>query len=197
MTVLTVAAVGTQAYSQYKQGSETNKAYRRQAELTEMQGEQQYKAGQKQSELIQDSAKQEGKAQKLQEAQIFSAQRAALAANGIDLSSVTAQDITSDSFNKAKIDEMNMRYNADINSWTTMENARQKRWSSKLEASQLRYSGKQAKRAGTMQAFTTLAVGAAKMGAGAAGTPATAGKGGYGLGTPKGSINMGTWTKLA
>lgn len=50
-------------------------------------------------------------------------QRASMAASGIGGGSVTAEDITSDTFSKAKKDEMAIRLNADLSSWNILRNA--------------------------------------------------------------------------
>lgn len=150
-------AGGTQAYSQYQQGVATNKYYQSLADASEKRGEAAYKTGLKQSQLIQDAAKVENKSQELKAAETASSQRAALAANGIDLSSVTAQDIASDTFSKAKMDELNLRYNADMKSWQAIEEGNQALWSSKIEAGQYRAAGKSAKKTGAINAFSTLA----------------------------------------
>lgn len=164
ISVAMAVSGGMSAYGQYQEGVATNKYYQSLADASIKKGEADYKTGVKQSELIQTSAKSQDKAQKLQAAEAASAQRAALAANGVDLSSVTAQDIASDTFSKAKMDELNLKYNADMKSWQAMEQARQSVWSSKIQADQYRVAGKNAKQAGKLKAFTTLVGTAASIG---------------------------------
>jgi len=153
---VTATAGGVSAYSSYKQGAATKKYYDYMADQSRIEGESVYKAGKKQSELVQESAKQEGKRHKIGTAELASTQRAAMVANGMDLSSVTAQDIASDSMSKAKLDEISMRYNADVKSWSIMEDSKYKRWSANVQADQYGYAGKSAKKAGKMEAFNTL-----------------------------------------
>lgn len=199
---LTAAAGSASAYGQYKQGSSTKKYYDKLADQSRMEGDLALKLGDKQSELVQDAAKQEGKVQKLQSADLESAQRAALVSNGIDLSSVTAEDIASDSMGKAKLDELMIRFNADSKSWSIKQDAKYKKWTAYQNADNLNYQGKAAKQQGKMGAATTLLSTAASMamigagGLGSSGTAAKAGQGGYGAGTPSGARNMGSWTKL-
>jgi len=196
----TAIAGGMQAYGQYKEGSATNKYYKGVANAQEEQGRIEYARGEKQSELIQDSAKITGMKQNTEEAQVAAQQRATMVANGIDLSSVTSADLASETMSKGRFDELAIRYNADINSWNTMEDAKYKKWAQYTQASQSRATGKNALSAGKTKAFTTLLSTAASMaggamlagaGGGGAGTMAQAGKSGYGAGTPSGVFNTG------
>jgi len=159
----TAVAGGMQAYGQYKEGAAVNKYRKGVANIQEQQGDILLKRGEKQSELIQDSAKFTGEKQKIEAAQVESAQRAALVANGVDLSSVTAQDLVSDTLSKSRLDELAIRYNADINSWNTTEEAKFKKWSLYTEAAQSRASGANALASGKRKAFTTLLSTAASM----------------------------------
>jgi hypothetical protein len=159
----TAVAGGMQAYGQYQEGSATNKYMQRVAETQEEQGRIELARGQKQSELIQDSAKFTGTKQSTDAARVESAQRAALVAKGIDLSSVTAQDLASETMSKSKLDELAIRYNADINSWNVMQDAKYKKWGLDTEAMYSRLTGKNAKKSGQRQAFTTLLGTAASM----------------------------------
>lgn len=164
-TALTLTAVsgGMQAYGQYKEGTATKKYLDNVADLKEQQGKIELARGQKQSELIQDSAKFEGVKQKKSAAQVASAQRATLVANGIDLSSGTATDLVKETIDNARLDELAIRYNANIQSWNTTEDAKFRKWGLDVEASQARTSGANAKASGKRQAFTTLLSTAASM----------------------------------
>ena len=165
VAVLAAQAIagGMQAYGQYKEGAATNKYYKGVAAMQEEQGRIEYARGEKQSELIQDSAKWQGKKQKTEAAQVASSQRVAMAANGIDLSSVTSQDIASSTMTKANMDEFAIRYNADVNSWNTMEDAKYKRWALNVQANQSRATGKNALSAGKTASFNTILSTAASM----------------------------------
>jgi hypothetical protein len=200
---LTATAGGMQAYGQYKEGSATNKYYKSVANTQQQQGDIDYVRGEKQSDLIQDSAKFEGVKQKGQAAQVASSQRAAMAANGIDLSSVTAGDLASETMSKARLDELAIRYNADVGTWNTMEDAKYKKWSAYTQANQSRAMGKNALAKGKNDAGLTLlstAASMAMMGAGAVGnSSSTQGASGWLKGyknAPAGSKDMGTFTLL-
>lgn len=159
----TALAGGFKAYSQYKSGVAENKYYDFLARQSESQGEAIFKAGQKQSELIQESAKFKGKNQAVKEAQVAGAQKAALASQGVDLSSVTAQDLASDTMSKARLDEMAIRYSADVQSWSTKEGARFKKWTAFQQADQYEMAGDIKRKAGGRKAIGTLIGTAASM----------------------------------
>lgn len=202
-TLLTVAAIGltvaggaSSAYSQYQTGAAQNKYYNQMAENSNTEagyalaeGQQALKAGELQSKLIQDTQAQEGKALKTQHAEFNAASRAALAANGVY--GVTAQDIETSNISKERLDEMALRYNADVKSWEVGVDAQYKNqgkkysaWQSNIQADQYRYQGKAAAYAGKVGAFTTLLSTAASVAAMGAG----------GLGGAKGGTNLGAGT---
>ena len=204
LAIIGVQAVsgGLKAYGQYQQGVASQEYYNYLAENSRIRGEAQYKAGLKQAELIQDSQKFEGKRFKSRTAQIQSRQRAVIVANGGILSSVTSEDIASDSIDNARLDELSLRYNADIKSWSATEDAKNKRWYAQQDASNKEFAGAQAKYAGKQQAFGTLlstATSIAFTGLGGFGS-STSTQGisgffnGYRAGTPKNAINMGNFT---
>ena len=184
----TAIAGGMQAYGQYKEGSATNKYYKGVANAQEEQGRIEYARGEKQSELIQDSAKITGMKQKTEAAQVASQQRATMVANGIDLSSVTSADLASETISKSRFDELAIRYNADINTWNQMEDAKYKKWAQYTQASQSRATGKNALSAGKTKAFTTLLSTAASMAGGAM----LAGSGGISAGNQAGTGLFGS-----
>lgn len=151
---LSVASGGFQAYNQYKQGVAESKYNNYLAKQSEEEGKAALAAGQKQGEVIQDTAKEEGKRFKNSTAEFNSAQRAAMAAMGVE--GVTAEDISNDTYNKQRMDELAIRYNADTKAWEANTNAAYQNWQSQNQANQYRYAAKNAKRAGKIGAFTTL-----------------------------------------
>ncbi len=169
---LSVASGGFQAYNQYKQGVAESKYNNYLATQSENEGKAALAAGQKQSELVQDSAKEQGKSFKRGAAEFNSAQRAAMAAMGVE--GVTAEDVASDTFNKQRMDELAIRYNADVKSWETTTQAANQNWQSQEQAKQYRYAAKNAKQAGKTAAFTTLLSTAASTASMMGGMPSTA-----------------------
>jgi len=196
--VVTAVSGGMKAYGQYKEGVAQKKYYEGVADQQTEQGRLLYKRGEKQSELGQDSAKYKGIQQKTEAAQVAASQRAAMVANGIDLSSVTSQDLASDTFSRASMDEMAIRYNADINSWNTMEDAKYKKWAQDVNASNSRATGRNALASAKNKATNTLIMTAASVAmggvSGAASSTSTQGTAGwlngYTSAAPSNTVNM-------
>lgn len=192
-------AGGMQAYGQYQEGSSSNKYYQYLAGQSRLQGEAAVTRAQRQAEVVQDSAKLEGKEQAVKTAQTAGAQRAAMAAMGLDPTSVTGQDVTLDSYSKAKLDEAMIRRNADLQTWSLTEEGKFSKWAADQQADQYSVAGKQAKRAGKIGAFTTILATAASMGFGAhqmgmlGGKAATTTTGGGGLLGSMGSPRTGSF----
>ena len=161
--IMAVAAAYS-AYSQYQQGVSEQKMYNYQADASRQQGAAALAQGQKQGELIQDTAKLQGKEQAIKTAEALSSQRAAMAAMGLDPSSVSAQDLASSSMSKAQMDEAAIRYNADVNSWESNRQGQLTNWQSNVMADQYKYAGKQSKQAGIINAGGTLLSSAASYG---------------------------------
>lgn len=157
------ATLGFQAYSGYQKsqaqlaaGKAQEQYYDYLAEQSRIEGEAALKTGQRQSELVQDVAKEEGKQLKKSQAQLSSSQRAAMAAKGIDVSSVSAQDIVTSTHSEQKLDELALRYNADIKSWGIKTEAGYKNWAANVQAGQYGYAGKHARYVSKIQAGSTL-----------------------------------------
>lgn len=155
--------VGLQVYSGYTQarsqrvaGEAQNAYYDYLAGQQEQQADLITKTADVQAGLIQDQAKEQGKQLKRSQAQLASAQIAAMAASGVDTSSVTAQDITTDTYQTQRLDELALRYNADIDTWGVVTDASYKDWSLRTEAEQSRYAGRMARYTGKVQQRNTL-----------------------------------------
>ncbi len=159
---------GFEPYSQYKAGAAQNGYYNymannsnTEAKYALAEGEQAVKQGELQSKVIQDTASQEGKQLKTNQAEFNASQKAALAASGVY--GVTAQDITNNTLSKEKLDEMTLRYNADVKSYEATTNAgyqnqakKYQAWQSNIQADQYRYQGKYALYSGKVGAFSSL-----------------------------------------
>ncbi|CAK0756654.1 conserved hypothetical protein [Gammaproteobacteria bacterium] len=81
----------------------------------------------------------------LSEKSVEASQRAAMAAAGVGSGSVTAEDIIKETFNKAELDKMTVRYNANMSALAK-----------KQQAGQYRMAGDNAIQAGNINADTTL-----------------------------------------
>lgn len=99
--------------------------------------------------------------------QVSGAQTAAGAASGVEAGSATAEDIARDTFDKASLDKMAIRYNTDnkignialtsnINSWETMNQADLNARNLRRQAKAYRRAGDLGVSAGNINANTTL-----------------------------------------
>jgi hypothetical protein len=218
--VVTTTAAGTyKAYSENQEGKAQQAYYNYLSEQSRIEGqtaldignkrsEAALKQGDLQSQSVQDVASQEGKQLKEQQARFSSSQKAIMASQGV--TGVTAQDIALDTFNKQRLDELNLRYNADVKSYEAkvgarygsyqaLEEAKYNNFASQNLAGQYSFAGKNARKAGQRQAIGTLLGTAATLAFTAKnpfGTKAVAGKGDYGSNTPKGVRDMGTYSKV-
>lgn len=172
----TAAAGGMQAYGQYQQGKSQEKMYqyqaalaRQKADLTKRYSEEQKKSIESAAEsnitATQGAAAEESKRLARDITQLTGAQKAAIGALGIG--GVTAADIAVSTFDKAKLDQMAIRYNANVKSWQISEQAKRDIWtlgeetkfdvwSLESEADQYSVAAKNAKKAAKMNMATTL-----------------------------------------
>jgi hypothetical protein len=100
------------------------------ANAQRQQGEAQYQANMFQADQLEQTAKSMETQSKLKIADFRNmvagadaTQKTVLAANGIDASSVTAQDIAEDTALKGKLDELAIKYNDDLQIWQTRKQA--------------------------------------------------------------------------
>jgi hypothetical protein len=152
--VATVASGGVSVYGQYQEGQSKNKYYQYLADQNERQASDIEKTAENQVTLIQDKAARDAKDLKNSTAKIAGTQKATMAAMGI--SGVTAEDIITDTFNKAKLDAANLRYNADIESWSTNKEASEQASALRSQSASFRFAGKEAKRAAGINMTSTL-----------------------------------------
>lgn len=151
-----VIAGGYKAYSQYQEGLAQKNYYDYLAQNSRTEAEYALQVAGQQETMVQDKAAQEGKQQKISAAKLNAAQRVALAENGIGLDSVTAQDITENSFSNQQLDEQMIRYNADLQGWQIRTEGLYKNWAANAQALQYSMAGKNAKAAGKREAIGTL-----------------------------------------
>lgn len=180
---LTAAAGGMTAYGQVQQGKAQSKMYQYQAslalqnvKLTKEYAEQQKKsietAATGNITAVQGTAAEESKRLAREITLLTGTQKATIGALGIG--GVTAADIAASSFDKAKANQLALRYNADVRSWEVSEEAKRniwglgeetkyKVWSLEEEAKSYGAAAKNARRAANISAATTLLSTAASM----------------------------------
>jgi hypothetical protein len=162
-TGLLVAGAGLNMYSQYQQGLSQNKYYQYLAQQNELQAKEVKKAASQEVGFIQEAAA--GDVERVQDvvSQTRGTQETGLAASGVSLSSKTAEDIARATFDAGMKDEAAIRYNADVSAWQTTKQAQSTALNLRRQAQSYRASGEAAKKAGYMNAFSTLLGGASSI----------------------------------
>jgi hypothetical protein len=151
---LTVASTGVSMYGQYQAGKTQQKYYNYLAEQNERAAEAAQRTAEQKTTIAQNEAAQRTKELKGDVARTIGAQKAAMAAMG--LTGVSAEDILTDTANRAKIDEFNIRYGADIQSWAAKKGAAEEDIALRSQASLFRFAGKQARKAAAINMTSTL-----------------------------------------
>lgn len=156
--VMALQATGgiMQAQGQIKDGNSTNSYYRHMADLSEQQAELTKIASDRKISYIQEQAARDSVAVNNRARQVEGAQKVALAANGVGAGSSTAEDLALDSMNKEKLDELAVRYSAELSSFETQKAANVEALGLQSQAVGYRAAGKQAKTAAKVNAFNTL-----------------------------------------
>lgn len=196
ITAVTLMAVagGVKAYGVYQEGKAQATMYNYQSALAVQEATATSKYAEMQKKAIGEAARANITAEQAaaaEESRILAGdiaelsgrQRATIGALGIG--GVTAEDILTSTFDKGRLDQLAIRYNANVRSWAIREEAKRsiwtlgeetkmKTWALKSEAGQFRLAGKQARKAGKIGVATTLLSTAASMaivGAGAMKAP--------------------------
>jgi len=162
-TILFATSMAMTAYSGYRQaqaqreaGNAQNNYYDALQQRSQMEGQYAMRMGRVQSNLVQEQAKREGKSLAKSRAQFNASQRAKMVAQGMDVSSVTAQDIIESNYSEQELDELTLRHNADLKSWNITETAKNKNWVAQAQADQYGFAGDNAKTAGKINARNTI-----------------------------------------
>lgn len=153
---ITVAAGGFSAYQKVQEGKATAKMYQYQSDALEQEKGLVQRTADVNSKFNQDAAMRDSATLSRNVAQLEGAQKVAAAANGIGGGSVTSADIAVDTYDKFQMDKLAIQYNADMKSWQIQNEAKSNIWGLSEQQKQLRAAGKNAKKAGYMNAASTL-----------------------------------------
>lgn len=106
--------------------------------------------------LITENASRESASFRQQVESLQGTQRATAAAQGLSFGSVTAEDIANDTVNRAVMDEMYIRYNADVQKYMSQQEEEASVRDLERRAQGYRMGGANAAAAGGANATTTL-----------------------------------------
>lgn len=162
--VIGIQAAGTalSAYGSYTQGLAQKNYLNYAADNSDKQAAMVEKQGVQAANSSRDNGAESTRIFKNQEAKLEGAQKVAIGAN-LGGGSKTAEQITSDTFDRSRLDEMAIKYNADLESWRVLNEANQKAAQLRDQATGQRLAGKEALRAGKTAAFTDLLSGAGQV----------------------------------
>lgn len=154
IVAMAAAPGGVSAYGQYQAGQSQDKYYKALADQNDREAVMAKETADQQITILQNEAAQRSKELAGDVRVVKGSQKAAMATLGIY--GVTADDIIGDTTNKAKLDEANIRYNADVGSWAIKKEAADKGWVLNSQSNLFRMAGKQAKTASYINMTTTL-----------------------------------------
>lgn len=152
---------GVSAYGAYQSGVSQNNMAKFQAASAAQQQQLNTRSAEQNISITQLQASQDTKSLLRKSSIVQGAARAAAGANGI-AGSGTALDIDTSNFDTQKLDEMSIRYNADLKSWGIKEGLGGENWNLQNQQTQYKYAGKNALRAGYLGTATSLLNGASQ-----------------------------------
>jgi hypothetical protein len=152
----TAIAGGYAAYGQ-RRAAKSQKAYNDyEASLLDTQAVLERRTAERNKSIITANAAEESKILGQQTAKLKGKQTASAAASGLGGGSVTTADIAADTITTEALDQAAIRYNADMQSWSVEEDAKNNEWALKNKANLYRKAGKNAVTAGNIAAMGTL-----------------------------------------
>ena len=153
---MTVAGGIFSAQAQAAAGRAQQGYYNYQAEINRQQAAAALQIGEQRATLAEsEGALESGRALR-SASELAGAQKAVLASNNVGGSSVTAQDIYSDTFDKEKLDQIMIRYNADVKAHAAKTGAAYEAFDYENQAKLNQLAGRNARKAGNANAIGTL-----------------------------------------
>lgn len=161
-TALATSSTVGSALAQKYQGDMQESYYNFLAEQSRFKANLLKKEGEEQSQLIQYQASQLSKKLSENVRKTESTQRSAMISNGLDLGSVTAEDLINDTIHKASLDDMIIRYNADLAAYNAKKNAIYSSFDAYAQGAGQSLAGQIYGAAGNLGATNTLLSGASQ-----------------------------------
>lgn len=154
---VTTAAIagGLTAYGAHEEGVAQRKQFQFQSDMATVQQQLAVRNAEQNTTLVQLQAADQSKQAAAKARAIAGAQTVAGAANGT-AGSVTANDISLDTFDTAKLDQLNIQYNANLKSWGIKENLGGELWNLDAMKQQYSFAGKNAVRASNIKVASTI-----------------------------------------
>lgn len=163
LMIATAVGGAVSAFGSYEQGQSQKNMYNYQAQAALLQKQQVANVAQANISSAQDQAARQATMLARQQSTVAGSQKAFLGAQGLG-SSVTAANIATDTLNKQQLDQMTLKYNANVKAWSITNQANAQEWGLGVEATQDKYAAKNAAFAGDIGAGSTLLSTAAQVG---------------------------------
>jgi hypothetical protein len=167
---LTVTAMAIQgggalygAQAAKKSGKAQQDYYNAIAANNEVAAEQAIKAGAIRENMTQYQAGLDTARLQRDASSLRARQTAVATAMGVGSGSVTSEDISTDTLSKQRMDELAIRYNADVEGWGAKTSAQNEAWDLKNQAGFNRMAGVNARTVGKNNAMASLIGGATSM----------------------------------
>lgn len=143
-------------FSSNKQAEMQGKYYSFLADQSKLKADLLKKAGEEEVTYAQDEGARLSKDLAKNIKQLDAVQKTTMISQGIELGSVTAEDIATDTLSKEKLDEMAIRYNADLKSYQARKSASLQALQAYGEAASLGLSGQMQSSATRLNAYSSL-----------------------------------------
>lgn len=156
------AGAVTSAFGAYTQGLAQSNYFKYLAANSRTEAGLVTREGQQQATLAENAGAEESKISARKTLELQGAQTAASGAN-VGGGSGTTADIAADTINKSRLDQLAIKYNADVQAWNSTEGAKLRAFSLNREAAGYDVSAGAAKSAGKMGAFNSLLSGAGQI----------------------------------
>ena len=156
---------GLSAYSQYQEGKASKNYYDYLAGTSKSNAMLARTAGEVEAKSIGAQEMQQVGQIHEQGREVVGAQKAALASGGAGVGSKTGEQLVSDTLTKVDLDEQALRYNADLRMKNARIGAESQALNEESQAYGYKIAGRNAKKAGTIGAYTSLLSGAGNVAA--------------------------------
>jgi hypothetical protein len=154
--ILQAAGAASSAQAELQQGKDTKNYYSYLAGTSKINADLARAAGVSESQSVGAEENQQVQQINEQGRAVVGAQKVALASGGAGVGSKTAEQLVSDTANKVNLDEMALRYNADLKMKNIKLKADTEALNYESQATGYKIAGDQAKRASKSAAWNTI-----------------------------------------
>jgi hypothetical protein len=159
---LMIAGTASSAYGSYQEGLAQSGYYKYLANNSRMKAALVQNQAKQEMTFAEDQGARESQIALRNTKQVEGAQTVAAAEN-VGGGSVTSADIARDTFDKAHLDQMAIKYNADVKAWRAQNQGNLEAWNLNNEAQGYDFAARNAKITGKRNAFNSLLSGSSQV----------------------------------